>query len=190
MTRLELKLHQPQAQGHLEAAAIATVRLLADVNGKVVKDWWQREQPITIAGEDGTAGAYTAFDLPSGGYFGVEITRPRGADLSEEFLVEEGETRTETIRMQVSPHEYLGWQQYAGKVRADPYRREVDRAPSRSMSGSMGVRLETLMAKGQSRLQAFYDQPKDLPAVFAANLPATGEAWSKVEQGARPRSGS
>ncbi len=183
MTQLQLKLHQPWAQGHLEAGAVASVRLLADASGKVAKKWWSRERPIAIAGGDGRIGEHTVFDLPSGGYYGVSITRPRGPDLSVEFLVEEGEVRTETIAMEVSPHEYLGWQQFAGIVRADPYKREAARGPKAPRSTDS--RRDVLMMKGQRRIDALYDKAKGAPQVFESELPATAKAWELVARATR-----
>src|SRR5687768_16590326 len=114
MTRLRLKLNQPMAQGHVEGAAVATVRLLTDAGNKMSKTWWSRQLPVDISGSDESLGESATFDLPGGGLYGVTIARPRGEQIEREFFVQEGEERSEMIKLEVSPHEYLGWQQYAG----------------------------------------------------------------------------
>ncbi len=183
MTQLQLKLHQPWAQGYLETGAVASVRLLTDASGKVAKEWWSRERTIAVAGGDGQTGEHTVFDLPSGGYYGVNIIFPRGPDISVEFLVEEGEVRTETVAMAVSPHEYLGWQQFARIVRADPYKPEAARGAKAPRSTDS--RRDVLMMKGQSRIDALYGKTRGAPQVFEAELPAKREAWELVPRATR-----
>lgn len=181
MTQLLIKLHQPMARGNIEDGAVATVRQTAVSSGAVTKAWWAQEKPVAIAGGSGEGGEYTVFDLPGGGYYGVDITLPRGADISKEYLVEEGAVRTETIKMDASPHEYLGWQQYAGIVRSNPYRRETERGPA--LLGAPGTaRLDLLVRQGNVRIDKLYEHPKLVPEVFATGLPASIEAWALVGQ--------
>lgn len=162
MTELQIKLRQPWAQGFIEAGAVATVRQLSDINGNRARPLWTREKPVDIAGEDGSSGEHSKFELPGGGYYEVEITRPRGGDISREFLIREGEVRIETITMEVSPHEYLSWQQYAGHVPADPFQRRRARFA--------GASLELHVAA-------------PIPQVLATNLPASELAWDLVRDG-------
>lgn len=184
MTQLQVKLHQPWARGYIEAGAVATVRLLADSSGTVTKAGRTQQKPVAISGGNGEFGPYTVFDLPGGGYYGIDITRPRGPDISQEYLIQEGEVRKETITMAASPHEYLGWQQYAGIVRSDPYRRETDRSPD--APASTGIkRLDTLVLKGRSRIEGLYRRrAQRAPRVFAAGVPASGVAWALVKEAA------
>ena len=183
MTGLRLKLHQPMADGHLEAAAIATVRWVADAGGRVVKQWWQREKSLAVSGGDGKSGDFSEFELPGGGHYLVEITRPRGPDISREFLVQEGATRSEIIQLAVSPHEYLGWQQYAGIVRADPYKRETPGA--RFPRGGKGEWLDNLMVQSQSRLDGLYAGAREIPSPHAVSLPAAAAAWDQIDSAVR-----
>ena len=131
------------AQGHLEGAAVATVRLLTDAGDKMSEERGGAEQrPVDISGGDESLGESATFDLPGGGLYGVTIARPRGERIEREFFVKEGEERSEMIKLEVSPHEYLGWQQYAGNVRSNPYQRETSPVPSlpvdRATNGSTG----------------------------------------------------
>lgn len=162
MTELLIKLHQPYAQGYIEAGAMATVRQLSDITGSRIRPLWTREKPVDIAGGDGSSGEHSKFELPGGGYYEVEITRPRGQDISREFMIREGEIRTETITMEVSPHEYLGWQQYAGHVPADPFQQ-------RRASFSKDV--------FELHLTAF------IPQVWVTNVPGSELAWDLVRKG-------
>ena len=152
MTQLLLKLHQPYAYGSIDAGALATVQLVADPKGAVTQKWWREEKPVTISGADGSLGDYSAFNLPEGGYYAVEITRPRGADLTAQFLVNEGDTRKETITLSASPHEYLGWQQYAGIIRPNPYRKETE-AMATPPGASGGPWLDGLKINGHAHAE-------------------------------------
>lgn len=170
MTQLLLKLHQPYAQGFIEAGAVASVRRLSDVKGERVKSSWCQEKPVDIAGQDARQGQYSRFELPGGGYYGVDIASPRGADISREFLIKEDEVRTETITMDVSPHEYLGWQQYAGIVSSHPYseQKEISRA----------LRFgDTLRISEKGLKQARFAEQAPVPSISAVDLPSSGEAW-------------
>lgn len=181
MTQLRLKLNQPMAQGYLEGAAVATVRLLTDAGDKMPEKWWSQQRAVDISGGNEDLGNSATFDLPSGGLYGVTIARPRGASIEREFFVKEGELRSEMIKLEVSPHEYLGWQQYAGIVRSDPYRRETT---TRSIaSRSTGNKwLDGLMIQGQDRVDSLYVRAKNTPDVFGAKLPGTRDAWSIVHE--------
>ncbi|MEW6441601.1 MAG: hypothetical protein AB1640_11765 [bacterium] len=184
MTQLRITLQQPLAQGRLEAGAIATVRLLADADGKIAKDWWSQEKPVAVVGGEVRCGAPAVFDLPRGGYYGVEITRPRGADISRELLVQDGEVRAEMITMDASPHEYLGWQQYAGIVRSDRYPKEAARRAIAPLSTG-SERLGALMMKSREKIDALYGLTKGIPDVFAASVPAAINAWDQVADATR-----
>jgi hypothetical protein len=179
MTWLLLKLHQPQAYGSIDVGALAKVRLVADPQGAVAQNWWSDEKPVAVSGADGSLGDYTTFNLPEGGYYAVVITRPRGADLTAQFLVNDGDTRKETIRLSSSPHEYLGWQQYAGIVRPNPYKKESDSMAPKAGADS-GAWLEDLRSMGIRTLNALYDRTEPSPTVFAANVPPALEAWQLV----------
>ena len=176
MTELRVKLHQPLAYGYLEAAAVATVRLVAESDGAVAKKWWSEEKPVAISGADGGFGDFTRFALPQGGYYAITITRPRGTDISKESLVKDGETLTETIEMAVSPHEYLGWQQFAGIVRARPYEKETD--PFRDLpTDDATPRLAALRAS-RDHLEALYRQTAPIPTLVPTQIPIGRDAWS------------
>lgn len=184
MTQLLISLHQPLAEGRLAAGAVASVRRLADVDGRIVKNWWSKEEPVAIIGGDGSGGSPTVFELPGGGIYSVDITRPRGPDISREIRVAEGEDRAETITLEVSPHEYLGWHQYAGIVRSDPYKRESVRGGT-VPRGTGSERLEKLMVKGQEQIDSLYSQVKTVPVAFAADVPAALQAWERVTDSTR-----
>ena len=85
--------------GHLEGAAVATVRLLTDAGNNIARTRWsQKLQVEAPAGTKGWA-SRRAFDCPGGGLYGVTITRPRGEQIEREFFVQEGEERQETISL-------------------------------------------------------------------------------------------
>jgi hypothetical protein len=184
MTKLRLKLNQPLAQGHLEGAAVATVRLLTDAGNNMSRSRWSKQLPVDISGWDESLGDAATFDLPGGGLYGVTITRPRGEHIEREFLVKEGEDRSEMIKLEVSPHEYLGWQQYAGIVRSNPYQPE---AATRSIDSkpSGNVRTDELLVQGSNRIASLYNRAKSVPQLFGATLPGTREAWSMVHAATR-----
>jgi hypothetical protein len=169
------------ADGMLTAGAIASVRLLAGPDGKLVKRWWSEEKPVDIVGGDMSLARSTVFDLPGGGTYDIEITRPRGPNISREYEIAEGEERPETIILEASPHEYLGWHQYAGVVRSDPYRRERARGGSATQS----VRMEKLMVQSQEQIDSFYSNVREVPQVFAAEVPASYQAWQMVTEASR-----
>jgi hypothetical protein len=174
VTQLGIKLYQPYARGSIDAGAILTVRLLADPEGKVIKTWWSEERPVAVIGEDGQSGNYATFDLPRGGYYVIDITPPRGVHISREFLVEEGESRTETVTLESSPHEYLGWQQYAGILQAEPYYPEADR--SREVNRPLAV-TEFLGGGFEGSVTRRSGEPKDVPTVTAPMLEWPGSQW-------------
>ena len=176
MTQLRITLHQPYADGLIEAGAVASLRLLSDIKGETAKNWWSQEKPVSIIGRGITYDASTIFELPGGGTYGVEITRPRGSNISLEFLIEEGESRNEIIPLGVSPHEYLAWHQYAGVVRPDPYQREAERIPGGNRSG----RFVTLSNQSQVKLDSLYNRIAHVPRIFAAQVPAARAAWEQV----------
>ena len=182
MTKLRLKLNQPMAQGHVEGAAVATVRLLTDAGNNMSRTRWSQQLPLDISGGDESLGDSATFDLPSGGLYGVTIARPRGERIEREFFVKEGEDRSEMIKLEVSPHEYLGWQQYAGNVRPNPYQRESTRSNSKP---SGNERLDELIVQGQKRIDSLYGRAKGIPQLFGATLPGNREAWSSVHAAAR-----
>ncbi len=187
MTQLRLKLHQPMVEGQLEAGAVAAVRWLADATGALVKKWWRVEKPVDIAGESGDTGEYTVFDLPGGGYYSVDIIRPRGPDISREYQVDDGAVLEETLKMEVSPHEYLGWQQFAGIVRATPYTPETE---AMVLPSALETRRDRLMAKGWQRMEALYAKRRDVPSVFSPKLPNAAKAWSLISRATRGEAGA
>lgn len=184
MTRLSVRLHQPLAEGYVEAGAVAVVRRVADVDGKPTRVWWSEQRPIAVVGGDGATGPTTSFTLPSGGVYSVEVTRPRGAELSRELEIAEGEDRSETITLEASPHEYLGWQQYAGIVRSDPYRRQsVLGTTAAPATGS--DRLDGLLVLGQRRIDDLYSKVAGPPSMSAAAILDDDGAWRQVADATR-----
>jgi hypothetical protein len=174
VTQLGIKLYQPYARGSIESGAILTVRLLADSDGKVIKTWWSEERPVAVIGEDGQSGDYATFDLPRGGYYAIDITPPRGAHISREFLVEDGEFRKEIVTMEGSPHEYLGWEQYAGILQNNPYYEEADQSGEMNFPFS---RTERLIGYFERPITKRSRDPKDVPTVFAPMLEREGNQW-------------
>lgn len=116
MTRLRLRLDQPGLLDSLRAGAVASVRWLADADGNPVKDWWQQQQPVDLVPTGMDESAFTTFDLPGAGYFSIDVSVPRGDTISKEVRIAAGETARETLTLQVSPHEDLGWQQFAQSI--------------------------------------------------------------------------
>lgn len=183
MTKLRLKLNQPLAQGHVEGAAVATVRLLTDAGSNMSRTRWSQQLPVDISGGNESLGNSATFDLPGGGLYGVTIARPRGEQIEREFFVKEGEDRSEMIKLEASPHEYLGWQQYAGKVRSNPYQRETGTRSTPQPTGN--DRLDELIVQGSNRISSLYNRAKSVPQLFGATLPGTREAWSMVHAATR-----
>lgn len=178
MTQLGIKLRQPGVKGHVEAGAVVTLRLLADSSGKVAETWWTRETSVPIMGEDGQSSTYTIFDLPAGGYYSVDVTRPRGPDVSREYLVQQGATLEETIELDVASHDLLGWQQYAGLLRSDTYGPKTSQAlPPRSRT----YKFFDLLSRG-ARKQDKAPPYNPLPKVFTATQPAWNISRANVER--------
>lgn len=119
MTQLALRVNQRFAYGYLEAGALVTVRLLADARGNVTREWWTGREAIDVTGDQSGPRGEVVFDVPMAGHYGITITRPRATDVEREVLVGDGERHEETIILEASPHEYLGWQQFAGIVSPD-----------------------------------------------------------------------
>ncbi len=176
MTTLQLDVRQPHALGFLDVGAVATVRLLADLDGHVVDEWWQRDQPVAVAGQGQPPPATAVFDLPRGGYYGVEVTLPRGEDLVRQVRIDEGETRVLAIDMKVSPHEYLAWQQFAGVVRSNPYITEQRETP---IDRTEGRRVELLVESRQG-IDRLYEGVHAVPTVWSASVPSDATAWARV----------
>lgn len=188
MTRLRVTLHQPYARGLIKAGAVATVSLLEDLEGNRVKRWWSEQKPLAIIGEDRNLDRPTVFELPGEGIFGIEITGPRGPAISREFRIEHGEDRHETIELESSPHEYLGWHQYAGVVRTAPQRRVRTRSAPSITRGEISKsyeRMEQLMAQSQEQTFSLYDNVHAVPQVSAAQVPPTKQAWQMVTEASR-----
>ena len=162
MTRLRVKLLQRYAYGFLEGGAVARLSLVADPEGRVIRSGWTSEAPLDISGGSGEAGRFTTFDLPSGGYYALDVARPRGSLITEEYLVREGEDLEETLLIESSPHEYLGWQQYAG-VLNQPL-------------GEGRTEASLTRAGGLSETRAF-DSVAAPPRLFTATVPRSLEAW-------------
>jgi hypothetical protein len=181
MTQLQITLQQPMADGSLIAGAVATVRRLAGPDGKLLKRWWSNEMPVDIVGADMSQARPAVFDLPGGGTYDIEITRPRGPAITREYEIAQGERRPETIILEASPHEYLSWHQYAGIVRSDPFQREQVRLGFAKGS----VRMEKLVEQGQELIDSLYRNVGTVPQVFAAKLPASYQAWEMVTKASR-----
>jgi hypothetical protein len=111
MTRLELRLHHPYISEPLPFSAVAKVQWVGHADGQPPPRWWTAEKALGA----GTT-PVTEFDLPDGGYYSVEIVRPRGTPISGEYRVEQGQTSREDIDLGASPHEYLRWNQLVGIV--------------------------------------------------------------------------
>jgi hypothetical protein len=111
MTRLELRLSHPYISEPLPFGAVAKVRWVGRVDGTPPQSWWTAEKAL---GAGNTAA--TAFELPDGGYYSVEVARPRGNTIFAEYRVESGQTHYEEIDLGASPHEYLSWDQLVGIV--------------------------------------------------------------------------
>ncbi|TLD71696.1 hypothetical protein FEM03_06035 [Phragmitibacter flavus] len=173
-TRLDIQVRQPFAEGSIQTAAVAKVRRLTTEKSKPVKRWWQKEKPVGIEGGDSQDERWTSFDLPGGGYYRVTIILPRGEGIEREFLVKKGNIHHESIKMDVSPHEYLGWQQFAGIVRAKPH-------TSRVVAGSMGLEStheSTLLEKGMLRMAHHRENiPQGPPSVSGVFLWEGINAW-------------
>jgi hypothetical protein len=174
--QLRIKLHQPYARGYIQAGAVASVRWLSDVTGRRVKSSWRQEKAVDIAGEDIRLGDFSAFTLPGAGYYSVDVTPPRGKDISREFLIRDGEVRTETITMEASPHEYLAWQQYAGIV--PPH-----------LGAEKKVREERkLLFRGDRKIESgqetepLFLEPAPVPNIVVADLPANGSSWAGISR--------
>jgi len=124
MTELRLTITQPYVFGHMEAGAMVTVRRLSDLQGHMTA-WWTNRKAVDVEGDTARPQGEAVFQLPSGGRYGITVTRPRATDLEREFVVNEGEQRRETVTLEGSPHEYLGWQQFAGIVKPLAIRQRV-----------------------------------------------------------------
>jgi hypothetical protein len=111
MTRLLLRLHHPNIREQLPCSAVAKVRWLGELNGTPPKRWWTAEKPIGVGDTE-----FADFELPDGGYFGVDIVRARGTLISEEYRVAAGEQLEEIVHLPESPHESLSWAHFAGLV--------------------------------------------------------------------------
>jgi hypothetical protein len=111
MTRLLLRLHHPSIHEQLPFSAVAKVRWLGELDGTPPKRWWTAEQPIGVGGTE-----FADFELPDGGYFGVDIVRARGTLISEEYRVAAGERLEQIVHLPESPHEHLSWAHFAGIV--------------------------------------------------------------------------
>ena len=187
MTRLGIMLRQPYARGFVEAAALLAVRLLADPDGKVTKLSWSEEKPAPVIGDDPNE-SYTVFDLPNAGYYSVEVTPPRGPHISMQYLVSEDEFHKEIVEMEGSPHEYLGWQQYAGILRNNSPKEETPRTNLERLhfrSGSRGIVSDSISRPSK----AFRDEPSAVPTVWALYpfsapffQPWTQDWWDEVKR--------
>jgi hypothetical protein len=174
MTALVIQVRQAYATGFLEVGALATVRLLADLDGKPAGEWWQQEVPIPIGGQ-GRDLAVTV-QVPQPGHYQIAVTFPRGDDLVRQVRVAEGEQLAVPIDLAVSPHEYLAWQQFSGSVRARPYERESERAPVGILAGRSGDLLEV----GQAQLRRLYAETRPLPTVSVATVASGKAGWAQV----------
>jgi hypothetical protein len=187
VTRLSLKLHQPWAWGFIEAGAIASVRHVADAAGGRIRPAWNAEKPVDISGGGGSEGTFTDFDLPAAGYYNVRFTLPRGTGLEREYNLAEDESRQDIITLEVSPHEYLGWQQFAGSVRPHPYRPEGTQRPFKT-GAKVPTWLDSAIDRGNERMQRLYNRAAPLPppACFAVSITASPDAWQLVGRGIPP----
>lgn len=182
MTQLRITLHQPHARGLLKAGAVASMRLLEDLDGNRVERWWSKEKSVAIIGEDLSQDQPTVFELPGGGNYGIKITRPRGPAILREFRIKDGEERPETIELESSPHEYLGWHQYAGIVGTSP-RDKRDRVRDGSLKSS--GRMKRMMVQGEKQTASLYERVRAVPEVFSAQLPSSSHAWQMVTEASR-----
>jgi hypothetical protein len=110
------------------------VRWLGELDGAPPKRWWTAEKPIGVGGAE-----FADFELPDGGYFGVDIVRARGTLIAEEYRVAAGERLEKTVHLPASPHESLSWAHFAGIV---PSKTEAARehvAVSRTIEVSPGA---------------------------------------------------
>jgi hypothetical protein len=178
-TQLHIDVVQPHAEGFLEVGAIAGVRLLSDVHGAVAATRWSREQSVRVQGRNDRERLATIFELPSGGYYGVTIVRPRSTDIEREYLVAEGEVRRETITLPTSPHEYLGWQQFAQVIHS-PASRPL---PADIFSELLGG---TLDFKAMRR-EPSTEPPPPAPEISSAAIPSSADAWQVVEMMSRTK---
>ncbi len=179
MTGLQLKLVQPLAEGRLEVGAVAELRLLLGADGQQVRPMWHETRPVAVWGSDSPEyeGAdFTQFDLPSGGRYGITIRLPRGGDIEREVDIVPGVTRSEIIDLPVSPHEYLGWQQFSGVVRNDPNRRVRNVPEPAGGTFDQLVSIKALNSVYEHEADLF-NRRGDIPAVFSSELPVAGDAW-------------
>lgn len=180
MTRLHLKLHQPNASGYIEAAAVASVRWLVDKSGLPVKKCWREERAVDVAGGDGHSGTYTVFELPGGGTYCLDVRRPRASNIYREYQIEDGAEVTDLLTLRESPHEWLGWQKFAGIVRAKPSEsmmRSIEKAATR-VNGAPPTRNLTMPINHPKMLLA-------VPTISRFDIPDTSEAWSLVSTTSR-----
>jgi hypothetical protein len=174
MTRLELRLHHPYISEPLPLGAVAKVRWVGQADGKPPPRWWTAEKALGAGNTE-----VTKFDLPDGGYYLVEVVRPRGTPISGEYLVERNQTRREDIDLGASPHEYLSWSQLAGIVP-----RKLDlQVTARDLSS----RFET---PGEPPLQSAMHAERNEPLLAGARIPSSGNAWpflAPIISGESPR---
>lgn len=107
-TSIAFKLQQPFANVSFNAAAMVKVRRIADVDGAVLKQWWQLEKPVSIVGEKPSSARFITFNVPGGGYYNVNIKLPKGVDISRDYLLKEGDVRKEMITIDIDQKVYLG----------------------------------------------------------------------------------
>lgn len=179
MTGLQLKLVQPLAEGRLEVGAVAELRLLLGDEGQQVRPMWLETRPVAVWGSDSPEyeGAdFTHFDLPSGGRYGITIRLPRGGDIEREIDIIPGTTIPETIELPVSPHEYLGWQQFSGVVRNDPHprKRQVTDPGQATLDQFVSIKALNSVYERQADL---FDRRGGVPDVYSAELPGAGDDW-------------
>ncbi|MEM6793991.1 MAG: hypothetical protein AAF725_08400, partial [Acidobacteriota bacterium] len=127
------------------------------------------------------------FELPEGGgFFSVEIVRPRGRETRRDVRVEPGERRQERFELEASMRGYLGWQQLAGVVKKRPVPEEKMRTRYRgsetARAASFGVPKGVRFSKG-----ADDDEPPGLTLPRGAGPSEAGGAPGEPEAPKAPR---
>ena len=174
MTALLLQTRQAYAEGMLEVGAVATVQLLADLDGHAAQDWWQTQVPITVYGQFGLGGVPVT--VPQAGHYRVSVALPRSADVVQQVRVDENEELPVQIDLIASPHEYLAWQQFSGAIRDHPYRSETGLADTVTATGRVGELLNVVRDRVNLRPAAALD----LPTVSVATVAPGRDGWLEV----------
>ncbi|WP_377190464.1 hypothetical protein [Ruegeria meonggei] len=177
MIEFNLVVTQPHADGALIAGAVAEVVYLAKSDGTPIRPSWRQTRPVAVFGYGPKEP--THFELPDLGYYSVTLRLPRGKDIQQDLKVETADSQDHEIILPVSPHEYLSWQQYAGRVKAPTLRNEPIRAPEMASVAAKSV--ARAMNAVIVRDLDFFDRRGETPATKAVHLSGGVNEWRCID---------